>query len=271
MFSIILISLLILIPTIPLILYTVGVFVPKSHIVSRSIEYNTSAEILWAILTSVRDYPAWRSNIDRVTVRSDDFESDINKYEDESRITFVEYNKKDRRTVVMHIEQEKERKLLRVLEERPYISPGEDVVPKKKSTFSGSWSFEIKPVEGQEKKVTLKITEQGEIHKPMVRVSHMLFFGYHRRIDRFMKDLGKEIELGILENMEDEEELQDELQEEVEGVVHDEKEESQQEEEEEYEAGPDDSVIQPTSNLAESRYLEKDWDMMSEVYENKAN
>lgn len=223
-------------------------------------------------MTSVRDYPAWRSNIDRVTVRSDDFESDINKYEDESRITFVEYNKKDRRTVVMHIEQEKERKLLRVLEERPYVGPGEDL-PKRKSTFSGSWSFEIKPVEGHEKKVTLKITEQGEIHKPMVRVSHMLFFGYHRRIDRFMKDLGKEIELGILENMDDEEE---DFQEEEQGVVHDEKEESQQDEEDEYEAGPDDSVIQPTtatttSNLTESRYLEKDWDMMSEVYENKAN
>ncbi|CAO3634760.1 unnamed protein product [Mucor hiemalis] len=266
MISTVLISVLILIPTIPLILYTIGVFVPKSHIVSRSIEYNTSAEILWAILTSVRDYPAWRSNIDRVTVRSDDFESDINKYEDESRITFVEYNKKDCRTVVMHIEQEKERKLLRVLEERPYIAPGEDV-PKRKSTFSGSWSFEIKPSEGEDKMVTLKITEQGEIHKPMVRVSHMLFFGYHRRIDRFMKDLGKEIELGILEQDIEEEE------EEEEGLQY-EKEDIQEEEVEEYEAGPDDSVVQPaiaTSNLTESRYLEKDWDMMSEVYENKAN
>jgi hypothetical protein len=72
-----------------------------------------------------------------------------------------------------------------------------------------------------------------------------------------MKDLGKEIELGILEETSDiEEEQQEEEQ-----LENDDK-------EEEYEAGPDDSVIQPTT---ESKILEKDWDMMSEIYEKKAN
>lgn len=248
---------LILVPTIPLVLYAIGLFLPSSHIVSRTTTYNTTAEILWAILTSVEDYPAWRSNIDRVTVRYDEFESEINKYEDESRLTFVEYiKKKDRRTVVMHIEQEKERKLLRVLEERPYIAPGEGEASNANSTFSGSWTFTIEP-QG-EHKVSLKITEQGVIKKPMVRVSYKLFFGYHRRIDRFLKDLGKEIDLGFLEAAAgDEEEEKEPLLEE--------------EEEDEYEAGPDDSVIQPTPTaLTESKILDKEWDMMSELYDKKA-
>ena len=247
-----LISCLALIPSIPLLLYTIGLFVPKSHTATRSIKYNTSAAIVWAILISVRDYPAWRSNIDRVTVRQDDFESDINKYEDQSRTTFVEYTQKDRRTVVMHIEQEEERKLLRVLEERPSIGLGEDV-PKRQPTFSGSWSFELIPVEG-EKAVTLKITERGEIHKPMVRLFYMLFFGHFRRIDRFMKDLGKEIDLGILEQQQE-----DRLDEE------EEEEEEQEDIQEEYEAGPDDSVLQPHNNPLNESKLDKDWDMMSEL------
>lgn len=244
---------LILVPTIPLLLYGIGLLLPTDHVVSRTTTYNTTAEILWAILTSVQDYPAWRSHLDKVTVRYDEFENDINKYEDESRLTFVEYTeKKDRRTVVMHIEQEKERKLLRVLEERPYIAPGEEELSN--STFSGSWTFLIEPV--GEKQVKLKITEQGVIKKPMVRVSHKLFFGYHRRIDRFIKDLGKEIELGFLEQAPKEDKVE---------------EEEEQEEEEEYEAGPDASVLQPTPpTLTESKILDKDWDMMSELLDKKA-
>jgi hypothetical protein len=207
-------------------------------------------------LTSVEDYPAWRSNIDRVTVRRDEFENDLNKYEDESRLTFVEYTKKDRRTVVMHIEQEPERKLLRVLEERPYIAPGEEI-PKRKSTFSGSWTFTIEPVQGEEKSVILKITEQGVIKKPMVRVSHMLFFGYHRRIDRFLKDLGKEIDLGILDSLEE----QEQEQEKYDTMI---LEEEEQEQQEEYEAGPDDSIIHAnTANtMTESKIIEKEWDIL---------
>lgn len=273
------ITLLILIPSVPLVLYCIGLLLPSSHIVSRSHVYNTSPEILWAILTSVRDYPAWRSNIREVTIRSDEFESDINKYEDDSRVTFVEYSKKDRRTVVMHIEQEHERKLLRVLEERPYIAPsGETVQSSSNSTFSGSWTFTLQSVEGNEKQVTLKITEQGVIKKPMVRVSHMLFFGYHRRIDRFIKDLAKEVDLGILEQQDEEEEEELEGQATAEGTIEEEEEEEEQEEEQDdkYEAGPDDSVLETTAttasttnNLLESKLLDKEWDMVNEVYDNK--
>lgn len=262
---------LVLIPTIPLLLYGIGLLLPASHTVSRSATYNTTAEIVWAILTSVQDYPAWRSNIDRVTIRYDDFESDINKYEDDSRLTFIEYTaKKDRRTVVVHIEQEKEKKLLRVIEERPYITPGEES-SFTNMNFSGSWTFTIDQT--QENQVVLKITENGTIKKPMVRAFHTLFFGFNRRIDRFLKDLGKEIDLGFLEEQQDEiEEQQDqkleeqELEEEIKEKVPEQQIFEQQilEEEEEEEEEP----IQP--NLTESKMLDKEWDMMSEIYEKKA-
>ncbi|KAL9541846.1 hypothetical protein PS6_010105 [Mucor atramentarius] len=234
---------LVLIPAIPLGIYAIGLLLPSSHIVSRTTRYNTTPQILWAILTSVEDYPAWRSNIDRVTVRRDEYENEINQYEDDNRLTFVEYTKKDRRTVVMHIEQEHERKLLRVLEERPYITPGEQV-PQRKSTFSGSWTFLIEPVEGEEKAVNLKITEQGVIKKPMVR------------------DLGKEIDLGILERQEEDQEEQDEQDDQSQQPM------LQAQQEEDFEAGPDDSMLQP-STITESKILDKEWDMVNEIYEKK--
>ncbi|KAI8976237.1 hypothetical protein BDB01DRAFT_361404 [Pilobolus umbonatus] len=235
-----LIGCLLLIPLVPLIIYGIGLILPSSHTVTRSAVYQTTAEILWAILTSVQDYPAWRTNIERVTVREEDDE--INKYEI-ARCTFVEHSKKDKKTVVMHIVQEPEKKLLRVLDES---------VDKRKSTFTGSWTFSIEPVDGNQ--VRLKITEQGVINKPMVRVAHKLLFGYHRRIDRFLKDLGKEIDLGLLKPEEAEEE------EEEEAVV----------EEDEYEARPDESMMLDKSVLdRQESKLDKEWDFMSEIYERK--
>lgn len=248
---------LLLIPTVPLVLYCIGLLLPSEHVATRIMKYNTTPEIIWAILTSVRDYPAWRSNIRDVTIRSDEFESDLNKYEDDNRLTFVEYTTKDRRTVVIHIEQEYEKKLLRVLEERPYIAPGEELQTNN-ATFNGSWTFTIEPVE--EKVVSLKITEQGVIKKPMMRALYRFFFGYHRGIDRFMKDLGKEIDLGILDAVleEEKEAEQQELLEKQPSII------LEEEEEEDYEAGPDDSMIQPTIGMTESKMIEKEWDMMND-------
>ncbi|KAI8882450.1 hypothetical protein K501DRAFT_251365 [Backusella circina FSU 941] len=251
---------LILIPTIPLVLYCIGLVLPSSHIVSRStIYHNTTADLLWAILTSVKDYPAWRSNIAFVTVDADDAENgdldDLNKYQD--RMSFVEYSKKkNRKTNVTHVELAPNKKLLRVLQETPELNAQGELY-KTKPTFSGSWTFEIKAVE--EGGVELKITEQGEINKPMVRVSHRLFFGYYRRIDRFMKDLGKEVEFAAQATPMDEALAEEEEEEEEEGLAAVKEEE---EEESDHEAGPDESLID-TSSGNEA----KDWDMMSEMYD----
>ncbi|KAI8987722.1 hypothetical protein BDF20DRAFT_814285 [Mycotypha africana] len=244
------ITCLILIPTIPLVLYAIGRLLPESHIVSRSFKYNTTAGILWTILTSIEDYPAWRSNISKIVVRQDDYENDINKYEDERRVTFTEYTRKNKRTTVINIEQEPGRKLLRVVEERPYIMPGEtESTSKANTTFSGSWTFVLKPVEEEERAVVLKITEQGVIKQPMVRTFNMLF-GNYRRIERFLKDLNKEVALGILDEA------------------------LRKEEAEEAEMAKNSEEIQRqelSASIAESKLLDKEWDMMNEVCDEESH
>ncbi|ORX49395.1 hypothetical protein DM01DRAFT_1338081 [Hesseltinella vesiculosa] len=110
---------------------------------------------------------------------------------------------------MQHIEQQPYKTMLRVLEERITTAvslrspvPTRPHVP----TFTGSWTFELTyPQQGdrassaafspeEETLIQLKITEQGVVKKPLVRLSNLLLFGFHRRIDRFMKDLERCLE-----------------------------------------------------------------------------
>ncbi|KAI8333347.1 hypothetical protein BC941DRAFT_434482 [Chlamydoabsidia padenii] len=195
---------ILLIPCIPLLIYLIGILIPESHIVSRTTTYKTRPERLWQLLTNVQQYPSWRPKLDKVSIDSIT-EATL---DEGKRVVFVEHSKRHRRTVILHVEQQPMKTMLRVLEERITTAvslrspvPTRPHVP----TFSGSWTFELKYPDQKHfannstkttpQAVQLKITEQGVIKKPLVRLSNMLLFGYHRRIDRFMKDLEKRIEL----------------------------------------------------------------------------
>ncbi|KAI8384613.1 uncharacterized protein BYT42DRAFT_493724 [Radiomyces spectabilis] len=237
----------VIIPCIPILIYVIGLLLPASHIVSRTAQFTTTADHLWHILTNVQQYPEWQTKLERVTVNSTETDSSPQ----EERLIFTEHTKRKRRIVVIHVIQKPYRKLLRILEEQAastHTSPPSS--PSRKPSFSGSWTFEIIPSDEKElaqPHVTLKITQQGVIKKPMVRVSHLLLFGFYRRIDRFLKDIGKKIE-------EDQSKISTEsLPEEVE------------------EEQPQLQPIHPSDTpMLESTVLEKDWDMMSEIYDRKA-
>ncbi|ORZ25476.1 hypothetical protein BCR42DRAFT_400245 [Absidia repens] len=210
-----------IIPCIPLLIYVIGILIPESHIVSRTITYKTRPERLWQLLTDVQQYPTWRPKLETVSIDS----TTPATLDEGKRVVFVEHSKRHRRTVILHVEQQPMKTMLRVLEERITTAvslrspvPTRPHVP----TFSGSWTFELKYHNQKLRRssssnsssgsgstsnnssddanntnttdVQLKITEQGVIKKPLVRLSNMLLFGYHRRIDRFMKDLEKRIE-----------------------------------------------------------------------------
>lgn len=172
---------LIIIPIVPLFAYVIGLLVPASHIVSRSSTFKIKPQRLWNILTDVSKYPQWQPKIEKVLI--DETSGD--------ETVFVEYSIKKRHTVIIHHERIENKCLLRILEERPIAkAPVSSKIP----TFSGSWTFDISQEKEDDDQVTLKITEQGVIKKPLVRVTHLLLFGFHSRIDRFLNDLHKKIE-----------------------------------------------------------------------------
>ncbi|KAK4517043.1 60S ribosomal protein L35, L29 [Mucor velutinosus] len=158
----------------PLFAYVIGILIPASHIVSRSVNLKLPSKRLWDILIDVSKYPEWQPKVEKVTVQE----------EKDQQTVFVEHSTRKRHTVIIHHQRAPYRCLLRILEERTSID-GQKKIP----TFSGSWTFEIIQDKETEDQVTLKITEQGVIRKPIVRVTHLLLFGFHRRIDRFINDL----------------------------------------------------------------------------------
>ncbi len=173
----------IIIPIVPLFAYVIGLLVPASHIVSRSSTFKITPSRLWNILTDVSKYPQWQPKVERVII-DDDTSSD--------ETVFVEYSTKKRHTVIIHHERIENKCLLRILEERPVATAP---APSKIPTFSGSWTFDISQEKEDDDQVTLKITEQGVIKKPLVRVTHLLLFGFHSRIHRFLNDLHKKIDI----------------------------------------------------------------------------
>ncbi|KAG2207741.1 hypothetical protein INT47_011861 [Mucor saturninus] len=172
-------TILIIIPIVPLFAYVIGLLVPASHIVHRSSPFKISSKRLWDILINVNEYPQWQSKVEKVILCDSDDDETV----------FVEYSTRKRHTVIIHHERIQNQCLLRILEERHLSS-----LPPKIPTFSGSWTFEIIQEKEHDDQVTLKITEQGVIKKPMVRVTHLLLFGFFSRIDRFMNDLSKKID-----------------------------------------------------------------------------
>ncbi|KAI8139155.1 hypothetical protein BJV82DRAFT_628360 [Fennellomyces sp. T-0311] len=199
-------TLLILIPAVPILTYVIGLLLPASHIVSRTRPFRASQADLWTVLTNISDHTQWRPRLTQVNILE----------QNDDRIVFEEHTRK-RKIVVIHVEQVPFSKLLRILQEIP--------------TFSGSWTFELLPLD--DGGTSLKITQQGLIKKPMLRVIHMLVLGLHRRIDLFLNDLDTKLKSST-------------------PVV--------------------DQRTPPTlgaSTLQPKEKNNKDWDMISEVYEKK--
>lgn len=168
-----------MIPIVPLFAYVIGLLVPASHIVSRSSAFKISSKRLWKILIDVNKYPQWQSKVEKVIIHDSSNDETV----------FIEYSTKKRHTVIIHHERIQHKCLLRILEERTVSS-----VPPKIPTFSGSWTFEITQEKEHDDQLTLRITEQGVIKKPIIRVTHLLLFGFFSRIDRFMNDLHKKVD-----------------------------------------------------------------------------
>lgn len=177
-----LIPLVIIIPAAPILVYIIGLLLPASHIVSRTRTFSTTPTRLWHILCDVERYPNWRRRLVQVEIKQkqEAYKDDTTQEQpledgntmQQSRLVFEEYTPRHK-IVVVHVEQVPYYKLLRILKEIP--------------TFSGSWTFELE--ETAANVTQLRITQQGVIRKPMLRVIHMLILGFHRRIDLFLDDL----------------------------------------------------------------------------------
>ncbi|ORZ03046.1 hypothetical protein BCR43DRAFT_559835 [Syncephalastrum racemosum] len=208
-----------------------------SHIATRTATYPTDPTHLWCILTSVQDYPTWQAKIVAVT--------HIKRHEDQ--VDFIEHHHHQRRRRL--VEQNKPFKLLRIMDDRE---------------ISGSWTYELTPI--ADRQTALKITQQGVIRRPLVRVAFMLLFGLHRRMDRFLRDLDVKVKLDLSQSTQVNEKIPDQEQQQAFSEKTELAEESQPGISQMTAATTAEKHDDDGETMAQSAY-NKDWDLLSEIYQ----
>ncbi|MCK6458986.1 MAG: SRPBCC family protein [Planctomycetes bacterium] len=148
------------------VLLIVGLFVPRSHVASRSALFAASPQRVWAVLVDTGKAPEWRTGLDSVEALPP--LDGKRRYREVSGFGAVTY--------VVEEERAPERLVGRIADEG--------------LGFGGSWTWELKR-EGEGTRVT--ITERGFITNPLFRVLARFVFGYEKTMETCLRDLGRRL------------------------------------------------------------------------------
>jgi hypothetical protein len=144
------------------IVLVVGYLLPVRHQASRERTFATTPEVLYATITSIAEYPAWRSGVERIEMLPDvDGRPSFREVGSNGTITYV-------------------------LDE---LAPGRRVVSRiadPSLPFGGKWTYELEPAPAG---TTLRIIEDGEVYNTVFRFVSRFIMGHHRTIDTYLDDL----------------------------------------------------------------------------------
>ena len=151
----------------PGIFWLWGLLLPEHHTVSVSQTFQSPPKLVYDVLTDIRSYPSWRSDLIKVELSGGDGgpQEWIEYYTDNDPLAF-RINKPD--SSLIHTE-----------------IVGNDL------TFGGHWFFYLEKYETGSK---LTITEKGEVYNPLFRFISTYFMGHDTAIRQFLADLEKELE-----------------------------------------------------------------------------
>lgn len=158
--TLIVITILVVIINIPII---GGLFLPKSHTVTKSIHLNYDIENVWIYITNVKQYPQWLHRVKKVEVVSTN---------PQGLTSWQEYYQYRKPT------------MFQIIESAPYS----DLVIKiadKETPLLGKWTYHLKE---EENGTLLTITETTEIYNPIYR-SIAYLKGQDSNLNEYIKDL----------------------------------------------------------------------------------
>ena len=144
--------------------FVIGSSLPQDHTASRSAVIPAPPEAVWSAITSVAEYPAWRRDLDSVSV----IESP------DGRLRWREIDGGDK----LSYEAEKM--------EAPanFVARITDTgIP-----FGGRWTYRIVP-DAAGSRIT--ITENGEVYNPVFRFVSRYLMGHTATLDKYLTDLSR--------------------------------------------------------------------------------
>ena len=144
-----------------------GSLIPKKHQVNRSVVFHQSRNVIWNIITDFEKFPTWRSGVKKVEKAPDQYNHSV----------WVEISKFGRLPLEVTEKDSLNRMVLTIADEG---------LP-----FGGQWTYELTSLDSTHTRLT--ITENGEIYNPFFRFMARFFYGYHRTLETYLKDLGKKL------------------------------------------------------------------------------
>jgi uncharacterized protein YndB with AHSA1/START domain len=148
-------------------IFGVGSLLPESHVASRTRYYTKTPDQIWNVITNVEEFAAWRPGL----------QSAERLPPVDGRVRWREKTKYDAMTMEVMQSVQAQKLVTRIADQG---------LP-----FSGTWTFELKPVTGG---TDLTITEQGEINNPIFRFIARFVIGYTSTMDKYHEGLGRRLQ-----------------------------------------------------------------------------
>ena len=146
-----------------LIVAIVGWMQPVKHRASRAATFRATPAELYALITGIDAFPAWRTKIRSV--------------ERQSLTRFREVGGDGAITYDVEEQTPNQRLVTRIAD--PSLP------------FGGSWTYELVPrADGS---TTLRITEDGEVYNPIFRFVSRFVMGHTATIDQYLRDVGRRL------------------------------------------------------------------------------
>lgn len=150
-----------------LLVFAVGLFLPKTKSAQRVVEFNAVPEEIWRIVTEIEQQPRWRTDLKKVEIleRTPEYEVWTEYSASGAPLTFKTQKK------------------------RPFDCYEMEIA--RATVFSGRRIIKLDGLNIDVTRVT--IVEQAEIKNPFMRVLAHLSFDFGRTLDRYVKDLAVEL------------------------------------------------------------------------------
>jgi uncharacterized protein YndB with AHSA1/START domain len=149
-----------------LVVVVIGWRLPVAHVASSSVQLNASPDSVFALISKPEEYAAWRSDVKKVDVTT---EQGVTRFREDG----------SNGPILFEITE-------RVPPRRFVTRIADESLP-----FGGRWIYEITPTTtGSE----LRITEEGEVYNPIFRFVSRFIMGHTSTIESYLAAVKKRVD-----------------------------------------------------------------------------
>ena len=148
-----------------LVVLIIGWRLPAAHVATAKVHLDASPDSVFALISTPENYPAWRSDVKKVDVLT---EQGVTRFREDG----------SNGPILFEITEK--------LAPRRFVT----TIADKSLPFGGRWIYEITPTPtGSE----LRITEEGEVYNPIFRFVSRFIMGHTATIEAYLEAVKKRL------------------------------------------------------------------------------